>query len=97
MCRQEQPSARSNQAWVGRHQQACNCEQTQSESRQVPMRVGKWEGLNMGILRVGFSHTVPVPTNTIPVPGIYQHDVVAGSRGSEGLEVVCPCLVVSHR
>ena len=28
---------------------------------------------------------------------VIRHAVVAGSRGSEGLEVVCPCLVVSHR
>ena len=31
-------------------------------------------GLNMGILRVMFSHTVPLPANTIPMLGIYRHD-----------------------
>jgi hypothetical protein len=32
-------------------------------------------GLNTGIPRVGFSHTVPVPANTIPMQGIYQYDL----------------------
>ena len=29
----------------------------------------RYVGFNMGILRVGFSHTVPVPPNTVPAGG----------------------------
>jgi hypothetical protein len=33
-------------------------------------------GFIMGIPWVGIFHTVPVPANTIPVPGIYQYRLV---------------------
>jgi hypothetical protein len=36
-------------------------------------------GLNTGIPRVGFSHTVPVPANTVPVPGTYRYRPVNGT------------------
>ena len=58
-------------------------------------------GFVTGILRVGFSDTVPVPVDTVPIAGTHQYRTVndtvsyktCGTTGTHGFVLPPPCFL----